>query len=122
MQAKQKAADYYSDALSQHVKTPVIGKDAVSVWAQYTVQTELRDKVADTLRKQDIPTAIYYPKPLHLQSAYMKFPRAAKSLPVSESLAKNVLSLPMHPYLNAVCQDRIVDAVIQATKDLHINF
>jgi dTDP-4-amino-4,6-dideoxygalactose transaminase len=66
------------------------------------------------LKAQGIPTAIYYSKPLHLQTAYKHFPVAANGLPVSERLAGEVLSLPMHPYLEAPVQDRIIEAVRNA--------
>ena len=66
------------------------------------------------LKAQGIPTAIYYPKPLHRQTAYRAFPVAAGGLPVSDLLAGEVLSLPMHAYLDDAVQDRIVAAVRQA--------
>ncbi len=58
-----------------------------------------------------MPTAIYYPKPLHRQTAYRDYPVAGNGLPVSERLAQEVLSLPMHPYLDAQTQGRIVETL-----------
>jgi dTDP-4-amino-4,6-dideoxygalactose transaminase len=70
-----------------------------------------RDAVAAALKAKGIPTAIYYPKPLHQQTAYNKFPCAGNGVPVAERLAGEVLSLPMHPYLEEAVQDRIITAV-----------
>jgi dTDP-4-amino-4,6-dideoxygalactose transaminase len=61
-----------------------------------------------------VPTVIYYPKPLHQQTAYRHFP-AADSLAVSQRLSGEVLSLPMHPYFKGATQKKIVKAVVDAT-------
>ena len=85
-----------------------------SVWAQYTIRLPTgceRDGFAAALQAQGIPTAIYYPKPMHQQTAYRDFPVADGGLPVSERLADDVISLPMHAYLDEPTQDRIIDAV-----------
>ncbi|MCS6948498.1 MAG: DegT/DnrJ/EryC1/StrS family aminotransferase, partial [Steroidobacteraceae bacterium] len=75
-----------------------------------------RDRVAAELGRQGIPTAIYYPKPLHRQTAYKAYPCAPGGLPVSDKIAHDVLSLPMHPYLDEPTQDRIVAALIAALR------
>jgi dTDP-4-amino-4,6-dideoxygalactose transaminase len=81
-----------------------------SVWAQYTLRLPggRRDAVADRLKVLGIPTAIHYPRPLHRQPAFDSFPVAGGGLAISEQLADEVLSLPMHPYLDEQTQDRIV--------------
>ncbi len=84
---------------------------AQSVWAQYTIQTARRDAVAASCKKAGVPTAIYYPLPLSRQTGYRDYPSAPGGTPVSERLAQEVLSLPMHPYLDEATQDRIVEAV-----------
>jgi dTDP-4-amino-4,6-dideoxygalactose transaminase len=86
------------------------------VWAQYTIRLApgRRDALAAALSAQGIPTAIYYAKPLHEQAAYRDFPLADGGLPVSERLAEEVISLPMHAYLQAAVQDRIIAAVRRA--------
>jgi len=66
------------------------------------------------MKARGIPTAIHYPKPLHQQEAYRHFPTAGNGLPVSETLAREVISLPMHPYLDEPTQDRIIAAVREA--------
>ena len=89
-----------------------------SVWAQYTIRLKpgVRDGLAAALKAQGIPTAIYYPKPLHRQEAYKHFPVADDGMPVTDQLADEVISLPMHAYLDEATQDRIIEAVRAALK------
>jgi len=110
---RQDIAARYSAALGDIATVPLVAPDAVSAWAQYTLilAPGRRDKVAASLRDQGIPTGVYYPQPIHRQKAYREFHDGAVGLPVSEDLAGRVLSLPMHPYLDASLQDRIVEAV-----------
>ena len=84
-----------------------------SVWAQYTIRLKpgVRDGLALSLKAEGVPTAIYYPKSLHQQTAYKHFPVADGGLPVSERLSEEVISLPMHPYLEPAVQDRVIEAV-----------
>ncbi len=118
LDARQRVADRYRAAFAGHdpaVSTPVVAEGYRSAWAQYTVRlAHDRDRVADELRMAGIPTAVYYPRPLHQQPAYRGYPVASAGLPVSERLAGEVLSLPMHPYLEPSEQDRITDAVLAA--------
>ena len=109
---RRRAAERYSTLLEDLVDVPVIHQGRASVWAQYTVKTNERDATAEKLSQQGVPTAVYYPKPLHLQTAYKDYPRAP-DLSVSERLASVVLSLPMHPYLEEDAQTRIVNSVSQ---------
>ena len=112
LEARQVVARRYSEGLSDVVQTPRISNEATSAWAVYTVATEHRDNIAAGLRAKGISTAIYYPLPLHQQTAYKHFPRANSSgLPRAERLAQTVLSLPMHPYLDQADQNRIIDKV-----------
>jgi dTDP-4-amino-4,6-dideoxygalactose transaminase len=114
--ARQQVADRYAAALQDIAIVPRVPAGYTSVWAQYTLRLRpgVRDGLAEKLKASGIPTAVYYPKPLHRQTAYKQFPMADGGLPVSERLADEVISLPMHPYLDAPTQDRIVDAVRQA--------
>jgi len=114
LEAKQSIADQYTAGLLESIKTPSVDNDSTCVWAQYTIQVEQRDRVIQLLKKNEIPVAIYYPKPLHLQEAYRKFPKAANNLIHSEKLAKCVLSLPMHPYLQSSQQKFIIDTINNA--------
>jgi dTDP-4-amino-4,6-dideoxygalactose transaminase len=115
IEARQTVAARYAEALGNRVITPTVPDDAISVWAQYTIRVAAgrRDEVAAKLKTLGIPTAVYYPKPLHRQTAYWQFP-ANRSLAVSERLSQEVLSLPMHPYLDAEAQQRIVSAVVNS--------
>ncbi len=112
--ARDRVANAYSAALAGVSETPALIPDATSIWAQYTIKIDDRDGVADRLKAAGVPTAIYYPRPLHRQTAYRDYPTAPGGLPVSEALADRVLSLPMHPYLDRATQDRIIAAVIDA--------
>ncbi len=84
------------------------------MWAQSTIRAKTRDQVAAKLKDKGVPTAIYYPIPLHRQVAYKTFPVAPGGLPVSDKMAGEVLSLPMHPYLSEPDQNRIINAVKSA--------
>ena len=111
--ARNRTAARYSDALADAAIVPRVGNQSTSVWAQYTIRLPKghRDPLAAALKAQGIPTAIYYPKPLHRQQAYRQFPSVEGGLAVSERLADEVISLPMHAYLDAATQDRIIAAV-----------
>jgi dTDP-4-amino-4,6-dideoxygalactose transaminase len=111
--ARQNVARRYSDALADVAIVPSEPPNHSSVWAQYTIRvgSRNRDDVVTALRKEGIPTAIYYAKPLHWQTAYRSFPAADGGLRVAERLAGEVISLPMHPYLDVATQNRIIDAV-----------
>jgi dTDP-4-amino-4,6-dideoxygalactose transaminase len=109
---RQQVAARYAAGLSGHVlATPEVIEGGVSVWAQYVIEHANRDALAAHLRTQGIPTAVYYPVPMHLQAPYAEFPRGPGGLPVTEAKAETVLALPMHPYLAPETQDRIIDAV-----------
>jgi len=113
LQRRDAVASRYSEALADVARVPHVADGATSAWAQYTLVLDpgQRDDVATALRSEGVPTAIYYPNPLHRQTAYENYPVVAGELPVSEDLAGRVLSLPMHPYLDATVQDRIVTAL-----------
>ncbi|MFM8990638.1 MAG: DegT/DnrJ/EryC1/StrS family aminotransferase, partial [Alphaproteobacteria bacterium] len=83
-------------------------------WPLYVVETPRRDAVKAALQRQGIPTAIYYPKPMHFQPAYARHGKGPGSLPVSEALCARVLALPMHSDLDLATVDRICAAVAEA--------
>jgi dTDP-4-amino-4,6-dideoxygalactose transaminase len=114
LDARMRIARRYNDALADVAKVPRLMQGATSSWAQYTIRVPERDRIASELKQQGIPTAVYYPIPLHRQTAYQHFPAAPGGLPVSDRLAAEVLSLPMHPYLDEETQDRIIDATRKA--------
>lgn len=106
------AAARYNEGLRPHVaKVPDLPTGNVSNWAQYTVEHPNRDAMIAHLKALGVPTAVYYPIPLHLQPAYEHFPRGAGGLPVTERLKDVVFSLPMHSDLKAEVQAQIIDAV-----------
>ena len=93
---------------------PRLAGGASSVWAQYTIRLPDgidRNEFALALKAQGIPTAIYYPKSMHQQIAYRDFPVADGGLPASERLSSDVISLPMHAYLDEPTQERVIKAV-----------
>jgi dTDP-4-amino-4,6-dideoxygalactose transaminase len=88
---------------------------ATSVWAQYTVVAEgQREALREALTAAGVPTQVYYPIPMHRQTAYSHFPGLPEGLPVSESLSRSVLSLPFHPYLRRDEQDEIAAVIRKA--------
>lgn len=111
--ARQRVAKRYAEGLGDVVGVPVIAKDCVSIWAQYTIKVpaEKRAAIVDRLKAEGVPTAIYYVRPMHRQTAYAHYPVAGNGLPVSDRLSREVLSLPMHAYLSPADQDRIVRAL-----------
>jgi dTDP-4-amino-4,6-dideoxygalactose transaminase len=111
LDARERIAVRYNEGLADVAVVPAMLAGATSSWAQYTIRLRDRDAVAARLKEQGIPTAIYYPIPLHRQEGYQHAALPAGGLPVSERLAAEVLSLPMHAYLEAGTQDRIIAAV-----------
>ncbi len=109
--ARQRAAARYDALLGGLVATPILRANVSSTWAQYTIRSSDRDALRRQLAAAGIPTAVYYPRPLHRQTAYRDFPVAEGGCPVAERLATEVLSLPMHPYLDAVMQEAVAAAV-----------
>jgi dTDP-4-amino-4,6-dideoxygalactose transaminase len=111
---RRHVADRYGEALSDVVEVPVVAAEATSVWAQYTVRSAARDRLRGHLSGRGIATAVHYPTPLHLRAAYRSYPAAPEGLAVSEKLCAQVLSLPVHPYLDATAVARVVAAVREA--------
>ncbi len=112
--AREALAQLYDERLGGRLELPPRTSGATSAWAQYTVQIDQRDALAASLKDQGIPTAIYYPSPMHLQPAYSKYGEGTGSLPQSERLAGRVLSLPMHPYMDDATANIICDSVLRA--------
>lgn len=101
----------YSAALADRCVVPAVAPGNTHVYAQYTIRIPDRDKVAEHLKAQGIPTAVYYPKCLHEQPVFAKLGYAWGDLPVSEKAAGEVLSLPMHPFLSEAEQDKVIHAI-----------
>lgn len=113
IQARQRVAKRYAEGLGDVCGVPRVAPDRVSIWAQYTIRVpaDRRAAIVEALRKDGVPTAIYYVRPMHRQTAYSAYPVAGNGLPVSDRLSREVLSLPMHAYLNEADQDRVVRAL-----------
>ncbi|MBQ3258382.1 MAG: DegT/DnrJ/EryC1/StrS family aminotransferase [Oscillospiraceae bacterium] len=113
LEAVNKAAAWYDARLAGVVKTPVIPEGYMSSWAQYTIQLpdrETRDGLQEALKAQGIPTMVYYPKPMHSQTAFADV-KAYVDCPNTTKLCDTVLSLPMHPYLDEETVKTVCDAV-----------
>jgi dTDP-4-amino-4,6-dideoxygalactose transaminase len=118
IEARNAAAHRYADALGDIVTVPTVPAGSVSVWAQYTIRLPAgrRENFAALLKAEGVPTAVYYPIPLHRQQAYKHYPVGEGGVAVSDRLAGEVISLPMHAYLDAPTQDRVIGAVRRALK------
>lgn len=112
---RNRVADRYAEGLKDAVTTPTVIAGGVSTWAQYTVEANDRDGFQVRLREKGVPTAVYYPVPLHQQACYAQYPQGPGGLPVTEAKAHVVISLPMHPDLDAATQDQIIAAVRAST-------
>lgn len=114
IEARNRAATRYAEGLKDVAIVPEVASGYGSVWAQYTIRVEKRDALAAVLSTRGVPTAIYYPKPLHRQEPYKRYLIAGNGLPVTDKLAAEVISLPMHPYLDEPTQERVIAAVREA--------
>ncbi len=117
LRARDRIAALYDRALAGHVGTPHRVPDSASAWAIYAIllrDQQTRDRVQAHLRERQVPTAIYYPRPLHHQPAYAPHHRG-NPLPVAEDIATRILALPIHPDLSEAQAQRVADAVRQAT-------
>jgi len=111
IRARNEVADRYAQMLEGLVTVPKVIAGGVSTWAQYVIEHPERDKLAAHLREAGVPTAQYYPKPLHKQTAYATYPVGAGGMKVSEDICHRVLALPMHPYLDGQTQTKIAGAI-----------
>lgn len=116
---RDRVAATYSASLHNVAAVPQLLEGCQSVWAQYTLRIPhgRRDAVAEGLKRRGVPTAVYYPRPVHQQAAFAAFPMSSEGLAVSERLSREVLSLPMHPYLDAATQSRIITSVTEVLAD-----
>ena len=108
-------ASRYNTKLANSVsRYPRVIDGGVSTWAQYTIEVDDPLQLGAALKEKGIPTARYYPKPVHMQTAYSHFPSASMGLQNTMNCIEKIISLPMHPYLDEQTQDMIADAVIEA--------
>ena len=109
--AKRNAvAGRYIDGLRGHaLRVPTLLNGVVSTWAQFTIEVPDHAAFAAALKEKGIPTARYYPKPVHMQTAYAHYPCASDGLPNTLDCIESIISLPMHPYLDVNTQDMIIE-------------
>lgn len=112
--ARGRIAGRYDKLLGNVVQTPVRPQGAVSAFAQYTICSSRRNAIRDTCAARGVPTMVYYPKTLPQQRAYCHFPSAPGGTPIANALASQVLSLPVHPYLEDAQVADIATAVCEA--------
>ena len=112
--ARNRVAERYARGLGNLVTVPRLASGCTSIWAQYTIRLPKgtdRDGFVAALKAQGIPSMVYYAKSMHQQTAYRDYPVANGGLPASESLSDDVVSLPIHAYLDEPAQNRIIQAV-----------
>ncbi len=116
LDARNKWARLYTEALQGTVKTPFVPDGFVSSWAQYSIllssQAE-RDALQQKLKSAGVPSMVYYPKPLHQQTAFASLGCKQGDFPVAEETCKRILNLPMHPYMDEDSLKVIVDVIRQ---------
>ncbi|MGH8175654.1 MAG: DegT/DnrJ/EryC1/StrS family aminotransferase [Steroidobacter sp.] len=123
VRAREKIGARYSEMIAEafgrqtdparRVITPYLAPECTSVYAQYTIEVADRTKVEEGLKARGIPTAVHYPVPLHMQPVFANLGQGAGTFPVSESVGRRVLSLPMHPYLTEDQQAHVVSALTE---------
>jgi UDP-2-acetamido-2-deoxy-ribo-hexuluronate aminotransferase len=112
---RQNIADKYSEALYNYFRTPTIKPGRTSSWAQYTIRVKNRDDIQIKLKEKGIPTAVYYPVPLHLQECFKYLSYEKGDLPIAENASKEVLSLPINAFMQTEI-DLVVRNLIDLTK------
>jgi len=108
---RQNVADRYSHLLKNVLPTPEVKEYNTSVWAQYSIRVQSRDHVQEKLKKVGVPTAVHYPSPLHLQECFNYLGYSLGDFPESEKVSKEIMSLPMNPYLTEEQQLYIINAL-----------
>ncbi len=115
---RQKVTDVYNELFASKgngiVSTPFIPEGYFSAWAQYSIEAKdeaHRTALLAKLKDAGIPTTIYYPKPLHIQDAFSSLGYKAGDFPISDTVAKRIFSIPMHPYLTREQQENIVNVL-----------
>lgn len=110
---RQSVASKYTELLKGKVITPTVKEYNTSVWAQYSIRVVNRDKIQVALKRKGIPTAVHYPKPLHLQECFEYLKYSKGDFPISEKVSEEIMSLPMNPYLTEKEQGYICKELIQ---------
>ena len=111
IRVRNEAAARYAEGFGDLVRPHQVIEGGRSVWAQYTIEVEDREAFRKTLADHGVPTAVYYPRPLHMHPPYARFPSNPGGLPVTEAAAERVVSLPMDGYLDGERQETVIKAV-----------
>ena len=112
IELRNAVAARYNEKLAAYASAvPHVAPGTISTWAQYTIEHQNRDGLRTHLQAAGVPSAVYYPVPMHMNVAYQPYAEFTGPLPVTEAKATTVMSLPMHPYLDEATQDQIIDAV-----------
>ena len=111
IELRQQVAERYDRLLPVNVKKPVISPNNTSVYAQYTIQVEDREALQHVLKESGIPTAVHYPLGLHEQPVFKTLYPGVQRFPITEQAARQVISLPMHPYLTNQDQEKIAGVI-----------
>jgi len=114
---RQQVGARYSEALKDYVTVPAIHRGNTHLYAQYTIRSGNRDRLGEALMSCGIPSGVYYRKPLHKQEVFAHLSCAKILFPATERASEEVISLPFHPYLSRDDQDRIIEIVIEDSKD-----
>ncbi|WP_409433230.1 DegT/DnrJ/EryC1/StrS family aminotransferase [Litorimonas sp. RW-G-Af-16] len=113
--ARNHIATRYIDGLRDHVeRVPAVMDGVISTWAQFTIEVKDPTSFGDQLREKGVPTARYYPRPIHMQTAYLDYAGIGGDLPNTEDCMTHIISLPMHAYLDEATQDMIINAAVAA--------
>jgi UDP-2-acetamido-2-deoxy-ribo-hexuluronate aminotransferase len=107
LKKRQEIAVQYDDFLRKHLETPKVRKENSSAWAQYSIRLTSRAEVQKKLKEKGIPTAVHYPKPMHLQECFKYLNHQKGDFPVSERVSKEIISLPMNPHIRPEEQEYI---------------
>jgi UDP-2-acetamido-2-deoxy-ribo-hexuluronate aminotransferase len=118
VQKRENLGQTYSEGFAHldGLETPRIGEFNTSVYAQYTILAEQREKIQNSLKEKEIPSVSYYSVPLHLQPVFKNLGHHACDFPVAEKVANECLSLPMSPYLTQEDQAKVIDAILSKNK------
>ncbi|MBU2452196.1 MAG: DegT/DnrJ/EryC1/StrS family aminotransferase, partial [Proteobacteria bacterium] len=110
---RNRVAALYSRLLGQYLELQTVPDDCTSVWAQYSVRHDMKKQIMESLNKKGIPTAVYYPKSLHCQTAFSYLGYLKDDFPISQILSERIFSLPMHPYLEKDQIHHICDTLLK---------
>ena len=109
---RNEIASHYQRSLSDAVKTPSVPENYSSAWALFSILSDQRDTIKQTLQEAGIPSVVYYPKPLHLQPAFQPLNKGKGSFPIAEKISEEILSLPIHPYLTEAEVEKVSSCVV----------